>query len=63
MSEELKQFYFKEGIEAIHHRWEQCIELKGEYIDTYTLAFISKWKGNSGTLMYYTQLEIVLDLT
>ena len=25
--------YYKQAIEAIEHRWEKCIELKGDYVE------------------------------
>ena len=32
-SEELDVFHYKQGIEAIEHRWEKCIKLKGGYVE------------------------------
>ena len=31
--EELDGSHYKHGIEAIEHRWEKCIELKGDYVE------------------------------
>jgi len=31
--EELDSFHYKQGIEAIEHRWEKCIELQGDYVE------------------------------
>ncbi|KZC13398.1 Histone-lysine N-methyltransferase SETMAR [Dufourea novaeangliae] len=31
--EELDGSRYKQGIEAIEHRWEKCIELKGDYVE------------------------------
>lgn len=31
--EELDGSYCKQGIEAIEHLWEKCIELKGDYVE------------------------------
>jgi len=31
--EELDNSHYKQGIEAIEHRWEKCIELKGDYVE------------------------------
>ncbi|KOC61938.1 Histone-lysine N-methyltransferase SETMAR [Habropoda laboriosa] len=31
--EELDDSYYKQGIEDIEHRWEKCIELKGDYVE------------------------------
>lgn len=31
--EELDDSHYKQGIEAIEHRWEKCIELKGDYVE------------------------------
>ena len=28
----LRGSYYKQAIEAIEHRWEKCIELKGDYV-------------------------------
>ena len=32
-SEELNGSHYKQGIEAIEHRWEKCIELTGDYVE------------------------------
>ncbi|EFN84978.1 Histone-lysine N-methyltransferase SETMAR, partial [Harpegnathos saltator] len=31
--EELDDSHCKQDIEAIEHRWEKCIELKGDYVE------------------------------
>ncbi|EFN89348.1 hypothetical protein EAI_07837, partial [Harpegnathos saltator] len=31
--EELDDSHYKQGIEAIEHRWEKCIELKRDYVE------------------------------
>jgi len=31
--EELDGSHYKQGIEAIEHRWEKCIELQGDYVE------------------------------
>jgi len=31
--EELDGFHYKQGIEAIEHCWEKCIELQGDYVE------------------------------
>ena len=31
--EELEVSHYKQGIEAIEHRWEKCIELNGSYVE------------------------------
>jgi histone-lysine N-methyltransferase SETMAR len=31
--EELDYSHYKQGIEAIEHRWEKCIKLKGDYVE------------------------------
>lgn len=31
--EELDNFHYKQSIKAIEHRWEKCIELKGDYVE------------------------------
>ena len=31
--DELDGSHYKQGIEAIEHRWEKCIELKGDYVE------------------------------
>jgi histone-lysine N-methyltransferase SETMAR len=30
---ELDYSHYKQGIEGIEHRWENCIELKGDYVE------------------------------
>jgi hypothetical protein len=30
---ELDYSHYRQGIEAIEHRWEKCIELKGDYVE------------------------------
>jgi hypothetical protein len=30
---ELDYCHYKQGIEAIEHRWEKCIKLKGDYVE------------------------------
>ncbi|EFN89016.1 Histone-lysine N-methyltransferase SETMAR, partial [Harpegnathos saltator] len=31
--EELDDSHYKQDIETIEHRWEKCIELKGDYVE------------------------------
>ena len=31
--EKLDGSYYKQGIEAIKHRWEKCTELNGDYVE------------------------------
>ena len=31
--EALDGSHYKQGIEAIEHRWEKCVELKGDYVE------------------------------
>lgn len=30
---ELNDFHYKQGIEVIEHRWEKCIDLRGDYVE------------------------------
>ena len=37
--EEQDSSYYKKGIELIEHRWEKCIELKGDYVEKINIFF------------------------
>ena len=30
---ELDSLYYKQGIEVVEHRWENCVELQGDYVE------------------------------
>jgi hypothetical protein len=54
---ELDYSHYKQGIEAIEHRWEKCIELKGDYVEKKRHFFPKCFfflvrSGTSGTNLY-----------